>query len=140
MTSFLLDTGFLYALVDDKDIHHNAVFEARSLVHGQIILPIPAVTEACYFVRRNLGMAALADFLDSLTGTTDLLFEVPIASDYTRSAEILRKYNDSNIDFVDACIVAMAERLNITKILTVDRRHFTMFRPAHCEVFEILPQ
>jgi len=139
MTSYLLDTGFLYALVDDKDAHHNAVFEARSLVRGQIVLPIPAVTEACYFVRRNLGIAALADFLESLAGTTDLSFEVPIASDYTRSAEILRKYNDSNIDFVDACIAAMAERLNITRILTVDRRHFSMFRPVHCEAFELLP-
>jgi len=140
MTSYLLDTGFLYALVDDKDAHHNAVFEARSLVRGQIVLPIPAVTEACYFVRRNLGIAALADFLESLAGTTDLSFEVPIASDYTRSAEILCKYNDSNIDFVDACIAAMAERLNITRILTVDRRHFSMFRPVHCEAFELLPQ
>ncbi len=56
-----------------------------------------------------------------------------------RSAEILRKYHDINIDFVDVLIVAMAERLNITKILTVDRRHFQIFRPTHCESFEILP-
>jgi hypothetical protein len=33
----------------------------------------------------------------------------------------------------------MAERLNITKILTIDRRHFSMFRPIHCDPFEILP-
>ena len=139
MTSYLLDTGFLYALIDNKDAHHNAVLEARTLVHGQIIFPIPAITEVCYFVRLNLGVTALADFLENLSETADLSFETPEVSDYVRSAEILRKYNDANIDFVDACIVAMAERLNIRKILTVDRRHFGIFRPAHCDAFEILP-
>ena len=68
-----------------------------------------------------------------------IVLEIPTDDDYLRSGEILRKYNDANIDFVDACIVAMAERLNIAKILTVDRRHFQMFRPAHCKAFEILP-
>lgn len=139
MTIHLLDTGFLYALVDNNDAHHNAVLEARSLVHGQIIFPIPAITEVCYFVRLNLGIAALADFLENLSEIADLSFEEPVGSDYIRSAEILRKYNDANIDFVDACIVAMAERLNIQKILTVDRGHFSIFRPTHCEAFEILP-
>jgi predicted nucleic acid-binding protein len=36
-------------------------------------------------------------------------------------------------------IVAIAERLDITKILTVDRRHFGAFKPRHCAAFQILP-
>ena len=81
----------------------------------------------------------LADFLSDLSEAEDFILEAPAAQDYSRSSEILLKYNDANIDFVDACIFAMAERLNITKILTVDRRHFQLFRPSHCEAFEILP-
>ena len=80
----------------------------------------------------------MADFVNGLD-EMNMIVECPLAQDYSRSAEIFRKYKDANIDFVDACIVAMAERLNITKILTVDRRHFQMFRPLHCESFEILP-
>lgn len=139
MTSYLLDSGFLYALVDEKDVHHTAVHDARSLVVGHIVLPVPAVTEVTFFVKKNLGVQALADFLDGLSTRDDLSFEIPSLTDYRRSAEILRKYNDANIDFVDACIFAMAERLNITKILTVGRRHFSVFKPEHCEAFEILP-
>lgn len=139
MTSYLLDTGFLYALIDHGDAHHEAVFEARSQIDGRIIFPIPAITEVCYFVCQNLGFAALADFLEKLSTIPDLSLETPLPYDYLRSAEILRKYNDQNIDFVDACIVAM-ERLNITKILTIDRRHFTLFRPVHCKAFELLPE
>jgi predicted nucleic acid-binding protein len=60
-------------------------------------------------------------------------------ADLERAAEILEKYNDNNIDLVDAVIVAMAERLEIGKILTVDRRHFGVFKPKHCESFTLLP-
>jgi predicted nucleic acid-binding protein len=70
---------------------------------------------------------------------TDLILETPISSDFVRSSEIIRQYSDANIDFVDALIVSMAERLYVTKILTLDQRHFRMFRPKHCEAFEILP-
>ena len=134
----ILDAGFLYGLVDKSDAHNTAVVRAMSHYRGRIILPVPAITETAYLVKRNLGLEPLARFLESLS-EVDYEFETPIADDFSRSAEILRKYNDANIDFVDACIVAMAERLNITKILTVDRRHFSIFKPRHCDSFEILP-
>lgn len=60
-------------------------------------------------------------------------------SDLERAAELLDQYHDSKLDFVDATIVAMAERLNVRRILTLDRRHFEMIRPRHCPAFEILP-
>ena len=101
-------------------------------------MPVPAITEVAYFLAKNQGLEAVAQFLDSLANTTFQL-EPPTSEDYQRAAEILRKYNDANIDFVDACIVAIAERLNITKILTIDRRHFGIFKPNHCEAFEIFP-
>ncbi len=97
-----------------------------------------AITETAYLILRDLGVEALAKFLEDLP-EMNLILEMPTAEDYKRAAEIIRKYDDANIDFVDAVIVAIAERLNITKILTVDRRHFGMFKPNHCEAFEILP-
>lgn len=33
----------------------------------------------------------------------------------------------------------LAERLNITQILTFDRRDFSVFRPAHTPYFDLLP-
>ncbi len=59
--------------------------------------------------------------------------------DLARAADLLEKLADNKVDFVDCAIVAMAERLNLTKVLTVDRRHFTIFRPNHCDYFEISP-
>lgn len=137
--AYLLDSGFLYAQLNGKDDHHVRVSAAAKIAEREpIILAIPVITEVTYLLQRDLGIEAVAVFLENLP-ETDFVLEMPLAEDYKRAAEILRKYNDANIDFVDACIVAIAERLNITKILTVDRRHFGIFKPRHCEAFEILP-
>jgi predicted nucleic acid-binding protein len=59
--------------------------------------------------------------------------------DVMRVAEILEDYGDTRIDFVDATVMAVAERYGITKILTLDQRDFRLFRPKDCDSFEILP-
>jgi hypothetical protein len=33
----------------------------------------------------------------------------------------------------------LAERLNVTRIATLDRRHFTVVRPRHSTAFELVP-
>lgn len=80
----------------------------------------------------------MADFVGDLV-TTDMILVEPEVSDYGRAAAILRQYNDAHIDLVDSLVVAMAERLNIDLILTLDQRHFRMFRPKHCVAFKLLP-
>lgn len=136
---YIIDSGFLYARLNGKDFAHVAVSEVPLRQSESIYLPIPAITEVTFLLQRDLGQRAVWQFVETLN-ETNIQLEPPIASDYVRSAEILRKYNDQNIDFVDACIVAMAERLNITTILTIDRRHFSIFKPLHCDSFELLPE
>lgn len=65
--------------------------------------------------------------------------EKATSDDLARTAELLRKYADSRVDFVDCVIVAIAERLKILRILTLDRRDFQLFRPLHGTHFEIIP-
>ena len=136
--SVLLDTGFLYALLNRNEQQHQRVLAAARSVNEQIILPVPAITEVAYLLLRDIGPEAVADFSASLA-TTDLILECPQSMDYSRAAQIITQYRDSRVDFVDAVIVALAERLSITRILTLDARHFGMFRPAHCQAFELLP-
>lgn len=137
MKPCLMDSGFLYALIDETDVHSQKVKDALQGIYEEIIFPAPAITETCYFISKNLGLGKMA-FLENLP-QMNLILETPTGEDYRRAAAILRKYDDANIDFVDAIIVAIAERLKVTKILTVDRRHFGVFKPQHCEAFEIFP-
>lgn len=59
--------------------------------------------------------------------------------DLIRIAGLVARYHDLPLGTVDASVVATAERLYVTEIATIDRRHFSIVRPAHTEIFELLP-
>jgi hypothetical protein len=40
----------------------------------------------------------------------------------------------------DASVIAVAERLGVTEIATIDSRHFPVVRPLHFETFTLLPE
>ena len=133
----LLDTGFLLAVIDADDNLHAACVAALESETNPI-LPDVVLPELAYLILRELGYPTLTKFLRAVAaGEMAQVQSTP--PDLARAAELLEKYADNKVDFVDCVIVAMAERLNLTRVLTVDRRHFTVFRPKHCEYFEIAP-
>jgi predicted nucleic acid-binding protein len=60
-------------------------------------------------------------------------------TDLRRVQEIMAFYASARLDLVDTCIMALSERLQITKVCTFDRRDFSIFRPKHCDFLELLP-
>lgn len=46
---------------------------------------------------------------------------------------------DLPLGIVDAAVITIAERLRLTAIATLDRRHFTVVRPRHTAAFVLLP-
>ncbi len=80
----------------------------------------------------------LARFLRSV-GVGRVEYLSMTRSDLLRAAELLEQYADARIDYVDCVTVALAERLNVSRILTIDHRHFTLVRPKHTAYLEILP-
>jgi uncharacterized protein len=138
--AIIVDTGFLYALMDRTDKHHakSVAFLQNLSPTEQLILPTLTMVEITYFLLDRLGHEAMRKFLAHVEASP-YQFEPLQASDMRRIHEVLEKYADSHLDFVDAFIVALAERLKVTQILTVDVRHFRTLRPLHCDYFEILP-
>lgn len=137
MEESIFDTGFLFATLDERDPHH-AACSAAYKKEFYPLLPDVVLPELAYLILRELEVEDLTAFLRSVANG-NFVVERTTNEDLLRAAEILEKYDDNNIDLVDACIFAMAERLKIRRILTVDRRHFGVFRPAHCEAFELTP-
>jgi uncharacterized protein len=134
----LIDTSFLVALTNRNDRNHTRVLTIAQTIYDVLILPTVVLPEACYLIASRLGHSAMRRFLIELTAS-DTKLEAITSSDLQRVNEILDQYADSQLDFVDATIIAIAERENITRILTLDRRDFTLIRPRHCDYFEILP-
>lgn len=134
----LVDTGILYALADRNDSWHKRARESLTGYRGRLIVPAPVLPEACYLINRYLGAGAERALIASLLAR-ELIVEHPETADLVRVVELLDTYRDANIGFVDASCVAIAERLRIREVLTTDRRHFSLIRPKHCEVFSLLP-
>lgn len=87
---------------------------------------------------REAGVATVIAFLRGLSASKFDLVALT-EQDLLRTAEILDEYKDSRVDFVDGTVMAVAQRYGSKKILTLDQRDFRLFRPRHCDSFEILP-
>jgi predicted nucleic acid-binding protein len=105
---------------------------------GPLIVPQLVVTEVAYLAETRLGVEAEVRFLGDLA-VGNLISEPVRAADWIRIAELVALYRDLPLGTVDASVVATAERLGTSEVATLDRRHFTIVRPAHVEAFNIVP-
>lgn len=105
---------------------------------GPLIVPTLVVTEVVYFIESRLGADAKVRFLGDLAAG-EFSVEPVAASDWLRMAELVNQYRDLPLGSVDASIFATAERLDITQLATLDRKHFSVVRPNHTHSFELLP-
>jgi hypothetical protein len=51
----------------------------------------------------------------------------------------MRQYPGTKLDMVDCCIVALAERLHITRVATLDRHDFSILRLRDGSSLDIVP-
>ncbi len=137
MEIVIADTGFIVALTNQADARHVDVRDIY-LQFPQILVPQTVLVEAAYLLGRNAGIGIVVSFLKGLSSSRFSLVALS-DPDIERVSQILEQYEDSRIDFVDASVMAVAERLNITTVLTLDQRDFRLFRPRHRNSFRLLP-
>lgn len=89
-------------------------------------------------IERRLGPAAEARFLTLVTSARFELIDLT-AEDYRHVIELIGGYADLGLGFVDASIVAIAERLDVTTIATLKGRDFSVVRPVRCDALELIP-
>lgn len=136
--ALLVDTGPLYAYVDEGDRNHAASVELFQTHPGALVAPVLAIGEAAYLIGRWLGPAAEVRYLgDVARGTFSV--EAVHPTDWVRIAQLVARYRDFPLGTADASVVAAAERLGIRRVATFDRRHFSVVRPRHVDAFELLP-
>lgn len=137
MSASLLDTGPIVALLDSSEPHHTQVHRFFAHAQPQRFLTTGAVvTEAFYFLADVPGgPARLAAFLDaSATEVRDAF----AADALFAAARLMSKYRDIPMDFADATLVWLAEQTGTGRVLTLDRRGFSVFRFAKSRRFTLL--
>jgi hypothetical protein len=132
----LVDTGPLVAVLDRSDPDHASCVDTLQSIEERLVTVWPVITEAMYLLRTfQTAQDALLEMVDSNVVEV-LTFET---GDISRIRELIRKYRDLPMDFADAALVRVAEREKISRIFTLDRRDFQVYRPSRLGRFSILP-
>lgn len=135
----LVDTGPLVAVGDRGDAAHKRCVTALANAQSPLLVIGPVIAEVCYLLGREVGAAAEARFLKGLA-TSDSIDVAELENeDLERAAELVEQYSDFPLGGTDAMIIAVAERLNITTVATLDLRHFGAVRPRHTGTFILIP-
>lgn len=113
----LVDSGPLVALFDKGDQHHRQALDFLRSFTGELLSTTPVLTEVCYLL--DFSVAAQVDFIRWASEGALTLVELD-RKDLLRIAELAQKYADLPMDFADASLVAIGERLEIRQVATID--------------------
>lgn len=123
-------------MLDASDPDHERCANLIQQSSESRVVPVCVLVETEYLLRPwpAAFAALLAEFE---TGGLSLL-DLP-ALWLQRAGELIYRYRDLPLGLVDATVVAAAEMLDEVTIATLDRRHFTVVRPAHTDSLTLLP-
>ena len=132
----LVDAGPLVAAIDADDDYHRECLETLKTIRDPLVTVWPAFTEAMYFLRSWWeGQNALLEMVE----TEVVRFAALDVTDVPRIKALMRQYRDLPMDLADAALVRVAEREKLSRIFTLDRRHFRVYRASGGGRFSILP-
>jgi uncharacterized protein len=130
-----VDTNIWLAAADRRSDRHEECAALLRSRHGELV---PVIAETSWLILDRLGTAAQAAFIRLVT--SGQLKPVDLTeADWQRCAELAEQYASLRLDLIDASLVAVAERLGITTLATLNHRDFTVVRPRHAAAFELLP-
>ncbi len=131
---YILDTGPLVAAFrrpEDKDPFTPWAAKLLRSLPYPLFTCDAVLTEAAHFLRSP------AKLLEALRrGLLVSRFDTQSAA--PRLAELVRKYADRSMDFADACLVYLSEQTKDSKIVTIDRADFTVYRRHGREAIPLL--
>jgi predicted nucleic acid-binding protein len=122
-----------------NDPHHRVCTELLGSATEELLVPATVSAEVCYMLETRAGSESEAAFLRLFPAGELVPVDVTTA-DYERMAELVEQYADFPLGGTDASVIAIAERLGVTKVATLDRRHFGPIQPRHIEAFTLLPK
>jgi predicted nucleic acid-binding protein len=116
----IADTGLLKALLDRDDLRHQwGIVQFRE--HAPFYTCEAVLVELAFLLGTPLPGLKLI-----LRG--DLILEFSLVSEIKPILDLLQKYRDREMELADACLVRMTETSARSKIWTVDRADFLIYR------------
>jgi hypothetical protein len=134
----IVDTSGLLAFFNDREPAHEAVRVILTTTDETLVVSPFVIAEVDYLVATRHGVDAELAVLRQLGSGA---FEIPelTDADLTKATRVVERYRDQKIGIADASLVVLAARYRTRRILTLDRRHFTVVKPARGHPFDLLP-
>lgn len=129
MNSLLCDSGPLIGSFNPGDPAHERCTRLLASWTGKLLIPEPVLGETSNYLRNHVrnGPQLEARFLHATVNEAgDFEIINPTGDDRVRAAEIAQKFVSAPFGYVDAMIVAMAERISVANIATVDFKFLGM--------------
>jgi predicted nucleic acid-binding protein len=105
-----------------------------------VIVPGLVLAEVDYFLRdeRKVMRKLIAEIFDPATRYE---YELPLPSDIARALELDARFGELSLGLVDGTVAAVAERRQVYRVLTTDRRDFSAIRigPRLTRALDLLP-
>lgn len=136
MTATVLDSGPLIAAFDKSDDRHADCAPFLARLSGRRLLPSPVFTEVCWAFESMPHVERA--FVDEVAAGTFELVHLTF-DDLQRIGELISKYADFPLGATDSSVIAVAERYGVTRVATLDHRHFRAIRPVHAPALTLLP-
>jgi predicted nucleic acid-binding protein len=134
----VFDTSVMYALLDARDRRHPECAAWYETVREEIATTPLVLAEVDHLTATRAGERALRAFRADLNAGA---YAVEWwANALSECVELAEQYADLGLSLADASLVALAARVETTRIATLDERHFRTLRPVSGEsAFRLLP-
>lgn len=110
-------------MFDNSDVYHAPALRFLEHKNVELVTSLPVVAEVMALL--SFSLDTQLEFLQWLD--KGLTIDTELHGDLGRIAEIMRKYADLPADFADASLVAVAERLGVISVASIDK-DFAVYR------------
>ena len=136
--ALVLDTGVLYAALDENDADHAACAGLLGSTREQLVIPSPVLIELDYWVRKFASADAWLTFCEDVGGGAFVIY--PLDTELLLTAARLQaRYADLPLGLVDAAVFVTCEALGEPKVATLDHRDFGILRTDTGKALDIVP-
>lgn len=133
----LCDAGPLIALLDVDDKKHKACTAILPTLPSPLLTTWPCLAEAMYLLGQYGGHPD-QDKLWMLVEQGIVIVHFSSDAERLRMRVLMNQYKNVPMDLADASLVAVAEKLGVSRIFTTDS-DFYIYRINNTGVFEVVP-
>ena len=129
----ICDTGPLLAYLNRNDPYHQWAVSLMKQVRAPMLVCEPVLTEVVYFLRED-GLALDPVFQLLERGAIQPAFD--FVAHWPRVRTLMSRYRQ--MDLADAAVVVMTEQHARCRVLTIDRKDFSVYRRNDRQVIDFV--